>query len=175
MSAVTAEGEKHRRLHLPIRLPFPNRSLVAKGVIGISILGVGGLFYKTDNQVNGQVLIDCNKTPGQSAQTSVSLSEGTHLGGDKDFYGNFSGGVHLSMDVDGSMLVVSGLGNSGINISPDKDNNVAGDITIRPNDSLRFTDGRERFNAEPIKDSDGYYSSAEIVIFCLNKPHPTTT
>lgn len=172
MSAVTVEGENRRRLRLPIWLPLPSRSLVAKGVIGFSILGASGLFYKTDNQVDGQV-IDCNKTPGQSAKKPVSLSEGTHLGGDRDFYGNYSGGVSLSTDADGSMLVFSSLGNSGIKVSPDKDNNVAGNITLRPNDSLRFTDRNIRYDVTPIKDSDGYYSGAEVVIFCLNKPLPT--
>mgnify|MGYP001589189393 CR=1 FL=1 len=168
MSAVIGEGEKHRRLRLPIWLPLPSRSLVGKGVIGISMLGVGGLFYKTDNQVNGQV-IDCNKTPGQSAKKPVSLSEGTHLGGVRDFYGNYSEGVSLSTDTDGSMLVRSSI-SDGFKIPPDRVAVIAEGITVRPDDSLRFTDNNNRYDVTPTRDSDGYYSGAEVVIFCLNKP-----
>ena len=174
MSAITVEGEKHRRLRLPILLPLPSRSLVGKGIIGFSILGAGGSFYKTDNQVNGQVLIDCNRTPGQSAQTPVSLSEGTHLGGVRDFYGSFSEGVSLSTDIDGSMLVRSSI-SDGLKIPPDRGAFIAEGITVRPDDSLRFTDRNKRYNVTPIRDSDGYYSGAEVVIFCLNKPQPTKT
>ena len=67
------------------------------------------------------------------------------------------------------MLVRSSI-SGGLKIPPDRGAIIAEGITVRPDDSLRFTDGNNRYNVTPVKDADGFYSSAEVEVFCLNKP-----